>query len=136
MKSYKADSADYQLKISFKNRGKLPTALKQAHLVKIVTEDRIVLEFDTTGSAKGKPGYKVISEEKPAGERTGRSGYFDMERPVQRPQVSKNVPYTQGGFVTTAVFLIRFYYRTELKGKASLYSTRGGVLKDKEFTIK
>ncbi len=36
-KSYKTDSADYQLKVSFRNTGKLPTALKQAHLVKIVT---------------------------------------------------------------------------------------------------
>ena len=67
-KSYKADSADYQLKVSFRNKGKLPTALKQAHLVKIVTEDRVVLELDTTGSAAGKTGYKVITEEKSPGE--------------------------------------------------------------------
>jgi hypothetical protein len=136
VKSYKADSADYQLKISFKNSGKLPTALKQAHLVKIVTEDRIELEFDTTGMVKGKPGYKVISEEKTSGEQQGRSGYFDMEEPPQSPVVSKNVPYTQGGSVTAAVFLIRSYNRTQLKGKVSLYSTRGGVLKDKDFIIK
>ena len=136
VKSYKADSADYQLKISFKNSGKLPTALKQAHLVKIVTEDRIELEFDTTGMVKGKPGYKVILEEKTSGEKQGRSGYFDMEEPPQSPVVSKNVPYTQGGSVTTAVFLIRSYNRTQLKGKVSVYSTRGGVLKDKDFIIK
>ena len=135
VKSYKSDSTDYQLKISFRNKGKLPTALKQAHLVKIVNEDRIVLDFDTAGSVNGKPGYKVISEEKPATSRPGRGGYGDMERPVQRPVVSRNAGYTQGGAVTTAVFLIRFYNRTELKGKASLYSTRGGVLKDKEFNI-
>ena len=43
IKSYKTDSADYQVKISYRNNGKLPTALKQAHLVKIVTDDRVVL---------------------------------------------------------------------------------------------
>jgi hypothetical protein len=48
IKSYKTDSADYQLKVSFKNIGKLPTALKQAHLVKIVTDDRVVINFDST----------------------------------------------------------------------------------------
>jgi hypothetical protein len=39
----------YQLKIGVVNRGRMPTALKQAHLVKIVREDRIELEFDTAG---------------------------------------------------------------------------------------
>ena len=60
MKSYKSDSTDFQLKVSFRNIGKLPTALKQAHLVKIVTDDRVVLDFDTTGTASGKISYKVI----------------------------------------------------------------------------
>jgi hypothetical protein len=34
--------------VSFKNIGKLPTAIKQAHLVKIVTDDRVVINFDST----------------------------------------------------------------------------------------
>ncbi|MBE3084774.1 MAG: hypothetical protein IMZ64_00980 [Bacteroidetes bacterium] len=135
MKSYKADSTDYQVKVSFRNDGKLPTALKQAHLVKIVTDDRVVLDFDTTGTVAGNPGYKVIQEEKPARVRESRGGYNDDERAVQQRAVSKNVPDTQGGSVTTAVFNIRLYKRTELSGKASVFSTRGGVLKDKEFSI-
>lgn len=49
---------------------------------------------------------------------------------------SKNIPYTQGGSETKAVFIVRLINRTELQGKASVFSTRGGVLKEKEFLIK
>jgi hypothetical protein len=136
VRSYKTDSADYQLKVSFRNAGKLPTALKQAHLVKIVTDDRIVLELDTAGSAAGKPGYKVLEDAKPSEARENRGGYGDFERPVQRRPVFKTVQDTDGGAVTTAVFNIRLYGRTELAGKAGVFSTRGGVLKDREFVIR
>ena len=136
IKSYRADSADYRLKVSFRNTGKLPTALKQAHLVKIVTEDRVILEMDTTGSASGKTGYKVLEEVQPRREREMRGGFSGFDRPAQRRPVFKTVPYTEGGSVTTAVFNIRLYKRDELRGKASVLSTRGGVLKDKEFIIR
>ena len=136
IKSYKNDSTDYQLKISIRNTGKLPTALKQASLVKIVTSDRVVLDFDTTGSVNGKPGYKVISDEKPPKIRPERGMFSEREKSAPRPTAFRNIPYTDGGSVTTTLFNIRLYSRLELKGKASLFSTRGGVLKDKDFTIK
>jgi hypothetical protein len=136
IKSYKADSADYQLKISFRNNGKLPTALKQAHLVKIVTSDRVVIDFNTQAASEGKPVYKVIGEAQPGGERGGRGGFGDFERPVQRRSVSRNVADTQGGAVTSAVFTIRIYKAGEVSGKASVYSTRGGILRDREFSVK
>jgi hypothetical protein len=136
VRSYKGDSADYRLKVSFRNTGKLPTALKQAHLVKIVTDDRVTLDLDTAGTSAGKPGYKVLDEATPTAARENRRGYSDFERPLQRRPVFKNVPYTDGGAVTTAVFDIRLYSRTELSGKASVFSTRGGVLKDREFVIR
>jgi hypothetical protein len=136
IKSYKSDSTDYQLKISFRNTGKLPTALKQAHLVKIVTDDKVVLDLDTTGTASGKRDYKVITEEKTSKPRESRGGPGNEERNAKSNVVTKSVPDTQGGSVTTAVFTIRLYSRTELKGKASIYSTRGGVLRDKEFSIR
>lgn len=136
IKSYKADSTDYQIKISFRNTGKLPTALKQAHLVKIVKDDRVVLDFDTTGAASEKPGYKVLQEEKIPKGRETRARNNDDERPVPQRTFSKNVADTPGGSVTTAVINIRLYNRSELTGKASVYSTRGGVLKDKEFSIR
>ena len=135
IKSYKTDSADYQLKLSVRNNGKLPTALKQAYLVKIVRDDRIVLELDTAGSSAGKPYYKLITEEKPVTRRTGRQS-GENERDARREEISRNIPFTDGGSSTEAVFKIRLYNRTELEGKASFYSTRGGVLRNKEFVIK
>jgi hypothetical protein len=136
VKTYKTDSTDFQLKIAVKNTGKLPTALKQAYLVKIVREDRIELQFDTAGMIKGKPGYKVIEETKAIPARTRRGMFGDMERPLQQHIATKNIPFTQGGSATETVFTIRLYNRKELKGKADMFSTRGGVLKDKEFIIK
>ena len=64
VRSYKTDSADYQIKIGVINNGKLPTALRQAQLVKIVREDRIELEFDTTGYDESKPDFRIIEEKK------------------------------------------------------------------------
>ena len=135
-KSYKADSADYQVKVSYKNIGKLPTALSQAHLVKIVREDRVVLEFDTAGMTTGKKVFKVIGEEKQAKRNNRGSPYIDEEIPAGVITASKNMAFTQGGETSAAVFNIRVYKKTELSGKAGVISTRAGVLKDKEFNIK
>lgn len=136
LKSYKTDSSDYQMTVIFRNSGKLPTALKQAQLVKIVKDDRIVLVFDTAGTISGNLLYKVIQEDKPVKAREPRGGYNDDENSVQNNTFSKNVPYTQGVSTTKTVFNIRLYKRPELSGKASVFSTRGGVLKDKEFIIR
>jgi hypothetical protein len=130
IKSYKTDSADYELKVSFKNIGKLPTALKQAHLVKIVTDDRVVVNFDSTNMSGEKPEFKVLNKEKPS-IRVGEEGYT-----IQGNSVSKIVADTQGGAITSAIFNVRIYKGIELTGKANVLSTRGGVLKDKEFSIK
>ena len=135
IKSYKADSTDYQLKVSFKNIGKLPTALKQAHLVKIVMDDRVIINFNSTNASGEKPEFKVLPEEKPSSGR-GREEYIDGEGPIQRRSVSKIVADTQGGAITSAIFNIRIYKGIELTGKATVLSTRGGVLENKEFSIK
>jgi hypothetical protein len=136
LKSYKTDSADFQIKVMYRNKGKLPTALKQAYLVKIVKEDKIVLDFDTVGARKGKPDYKILQESAPARAREGRGGFGEDERALPQRTYSKNVPFTQGESITTAVVNVRLYKRTELGGKASVISTRGGILKNKEFVIK
>lgn len=136
MKSYKADSADYELKVSYKNIGKLPTALKQAHLVKIVTDDRVTIEFTPAPADNKIPVYKVLNLEKKQSQRERISQGFYLENPSAGKPASKALPDTQGGSVTTAVFVVRLYNVTELPGKVSVFSTRGGVLKDKEFIIK
>lgn len=135
-KSYKSDSADYQIRVSYRNRGKLPTALSQAYLVKIVKPDRVVLDLDSTGTSSGEKIFRRLEDEKPV-KRTGRrNSYGDEENAQAVISASKNMPFTQGGAVTTAVFNIRLYKKSELSCKASLFSTRGGVLRDREFIIK
>jgi murein tripeptide amidase MpaA len=136
LKSYKGDSADYQLKVTYKNTGKLPTALKQAALVKIVTSDRVVLEITNPQKSDNKPVYKVLGTATAQEERGGRGMISDPERSSRQREMSKNVPYTQGGATGTAVFEIRIYSGNTVSGKASVFSTRGGVLRDREFTIK
>src|SRR5690606_11035109 len=44
----RGDSATYEITVSWRNTGRLPTALKQAQLVKIVQEDRAQLRFDSS----------------------------------------------------------------------------------------
>ena len=135
VKSYRSDSADYQVRVSFKNTGKLPTALKQADLVKIVTKDRVVLDFATSPEADGKTNYRIIGE---TGNERGRGNRMsgDPRRTRQRTSYSKEVPFTGGGKVTTAVFTIRLFSKEPVTGRASVLSTRGGVLRDKEFTVR
>ena len=56
--------------------------------------------------------------------------------PEIRRVISKDIPFTEGGSTTEAVFTIRLYNRQELKGKATMYSTRGGVLRNMDFVVK
>jgi hypothetical protein len=137
VKSYKADSADYQVKVSFRNTGKLPTALKQAALVKIVNDDKVIFEISTKADSSGKYGYRILNLEKGKSprERLNSGGYF-LENPETGRPVTKVVPYTQGGASASASVTIRIYGNRTVEGKASVLSTRGGVLKDKPFTIK
>ncbi|NSW93658.1 MAG: peptidase, partial [Bacteroidales bacterium] len=135
IKSYKADSADYQITVSFRNKGRFPTALKQAWLVKIVKEDMVTLDFDTAGFPKGKPLFREISEKKKEVKREDADRYRDEEQRTAVFSVTKKVPFTAGGSVTQTVFRLRFFGDREVKGKANVISTRGGVLKDKNFII-
>lgn len=136
IKSYRTDSADYQIKIGIKNKGRLPTALKQAQLVKIVKEDRLELKFDTAGFRKDKPTYKVIENKKSSPTRRNRDNPMEQDLRPQQASAFKAIPFTEGGSVTEAEITIRLFGIDELKGKASMISTRGGILTDKEFVIK
>lgn len=135
-KSYKSDSADYQVKVSYKNSGQLPTALNQAYLVKIVKEDRVVLDFDTTGFSKEEKVFRIIDDPKQTRKSIKRNQFRDEDTSQQLSTVSKNMSFTQGGAVSTAVFNIRCYLKEGLSGKASVISTRGGVLRGKNFIVK
>lgn len=124
LKSYKGDSTDYQVKISYKNIGKLPTALRQADLVKIVRPDQVKLIFPKEQAAR----YKVLDGDfKPEGRR-GRG-----PQPAAPAWIyTKNTGYTGGGAVNTSVLKIRVYGDAPLELKAKVSTTRAGILPERE----
>jgi hypothetical protein len=138
IRSYRTDSADYQVNVRFRNSGMLPTALKQAQLVKIVRDDRVIIKIDSVALVDGKPAYKIINNEDTRRRRDQQfaTGGLYLENPAYGRPVMKFVPATEGGSVTTASYVIRIYKGTVLSGKAEVLSTRGGILKDKEFIIR
>ncbi|MFN8241347.1 MAG: M14 family zinc carboxypeptidase [Bacteroidales bacterium] len=136
IKEYKADSADYEIRVTYSNTGQLPTALKQANLVRIVSEDKVSVSFDRPAKDEGKAAIEVID---PASRRPGRGemgGPGEPQGQRGRLSASKNSGYAQGGEKNTAVFKIRIRGIEEVKGKATVSSTRGGILKEKEFSLK
>ena len=136
VKSYKADSADYQVKVSFRNKGQLPTSLMQARLVKIVKPDRVVIQMDTISGTESVNACRILDEEKRIPGAAGNHYSVAASR-AQSPAgtATRTFPSTDGGAVNTATFIIRTYKGARVSGKASVYSTRGGVLRDKVFSI-
>lgn len=132
VKKHKGDSADYDLTIRFRNTGILPTALSQAHLVKIVKPDEVRLTFDMM---KGeKPQFRVLD---PAPAPRRRENVMMYEEEGGMPEyTSKSAGYTPGGAVGEAIFRIRVFGNAEVKGKARVITTRAGVLPDREFLVK
>lgn len=137
IKSYRADSTDYQVNFTFRNAGRLPTAFRQAQLVKIVREDRFSAVVDPL--PEGEKGYRLIGEQTGG---QGRGGGFAaaaggraQQALTGRRTLGRDVGHTDGGNSTTVSFTIRVYGKTTLKGKASVNTTRAGQLTDQDFMI-
>lgn len=124
LKSYKADSTDYQVKIVYKNIGKLPTALQQADLVKIVRPDQVKITFDKADEGK----FKVLEGDF-APQRAGR------QQPAGKSLVyNADMGYAQGGETKTAVLKVRVYGENPLPYmKAIVSTTRAGILPENEI---
>jgi hypothetical protein len=100
------DTAEYDVTVRWTNRGGLPTALRQARLVKIVREDQIHLEI-TSPRGGSVPAARIAS---PAGrDKIVYSGW------------------TEPGEVKLARFTVRAPAGLPLVITAHLRSTRGGV---------
>ncbi|MFT4033716.1 MAG: M14 family metallopeptidase [Siphonobacter sp.] len=106
---------EYEVKVSWKNTGKLPVALDQAKLVKIVQEDRVQLDIDKA-LLKGYQEAKVIITQPTVTDKTIYTGY------------------TQAGETKEASFKVKLNQQEPIKAKVKLLSTRGGY-KEKEITI-
>jgi Zinc carboxypeptidase len=102
------DSTDYEVTVSWTNAGRLPTALRQAQLVKIVQEDRVRLQFDSTLTRPFEPVVRIVE---PA-----------------RQDKEIGAGWTQPGERKTVSFVVRTYGVPGVRGKVRVLSTRGGMV--------
>jgi len=139
IKSYKSDSTDYSIKITYRNIGKLPTALRQADLVKIVKPDRFDIEF--TGSLatieRGeKPKYTVLDNTLVQPRfRGGGRGFPGAAPAPPSNKYFKEAGYAQGESANTLEFKVRVYGSGSLGVKTTVTTTRAGALKEKEISL-
>jgi hypothetical protein len=91
--------------VTWKNTGGLPTALRQARLVKVVREDRVTIEFSGEDT-----GARVV------GQSSVDAGWLDP------------------GETGTATFQVRVSGSEAVEGTIQVLSTRGGVLTH-SFTV-
>lgn len=105
----------YEVKVTFTNNGKLPTALKQAQLVKIVREDRVQLEFDGELLKGGKEAQVQILT----------PTLFDKTQYMDR---------TMPGETKEVTFEVKLNKIAGAKAKVKILSTRGGYI-EKEIVL-
>ena len=129
LKSYKKDSTDYQITVTYKNLGTLPTALKQADQVKIVRPDQIRFSIDRSAVEGANPKAKILPEEGTP-ERQQRMGARVNN------EVTRNAGYAQGKSSNSKTIIVRVYGEHEINGKASVSTTRAGLLPEKSFVIR
>jgi hypothetical protein len=108
------DLTSYEVQVTWRNVGGLPTALRQAQLVKIVQEDRALLEFDGALTRGDEPRVQIL-------EPSGRGNTFEAGR-------------TEAGATNQATFRVQVRGDAPAGGTARVLSTRGGVL-EAAFTL-
>ena len=128
LKAYKQDSTDYQIKISYRNVGKLPTALRQADLVKIVRQDQVKISLPKSFFEGEKPLAKILPETGTKPQRGGSNR--------NASETTRNAGYAQGGSVNSLTITVRMYGNHEIEGTATVSTTRAGVLPEKTFVIR
>jgi hypothetical protein len=100
------DSTTYSVRVEWTNTGRLPTALRQAQLVKIVREDEVELEFDSTLTRGDAPAVTIVTPS--TRDKTIRAGW------------------TEPGERKSATFEVRVVGVPGVEGTLRLLSTRGG----------
>lgn len=105
----------YEVFVSWTNSGRLPVALDQAKRVKIVQEDRVVLDFEKD-LLKGFDEASVIIKEPTTHDKTIFAGYAEP------------------GQTKSAIFRVKVNKKESVKGKLKLLSTRGGYI-EKEIVF-
>jgi hypothetical protein len=103
------DSTAYRVTVSWRNSGRLPTALRQAQLVKIVQEDRVRLDFDSTLVGREAPVVRIVE-------------------PSRRDKVI-GAGWTEPGERKSVNFVLHTYGVPGVRGDVEVLSTRGGLVK-------
>ena len=106
---------EYEIHVSWTNIGELPVALEQAKRVKIVQEDRVVLDI----------------------KRELLSGYEDAEVIISSPSTTDKTiyaGYTDAGETKTATFRVKLKEKKAVEAIVKVLSTRGGYL-EKKITL-
>lgn len=101
-----ADSTTYRVTVRWTNSGRLPTALRQAQLVKIVQQDRVRLEFDSTLTRRRSPTVRIVT-------------------PATREKTI-SAGWTEPGERKSVTFEVRTYGVPGVRGTVHVMSTRGG----------
>jgi hypothetical protein len=102
------DSTTYEVTVSWTNSGRLPTALRQAQLVKIVQEDRVRLRFDSSLTRGKDPTVRIV-------------------RPGRRDKVIR-AGWTEPAEHKSVTFEVRTYGTPGVAGTVHVLSTRGGLV--------
>jgi hypothetical protein len=110
--SAEGDSATYEVQVRWRNAGELPTALRQAQLVKIVRQDEARLEFDGALLRGESPRVRMVEPRGPAID----SGW------------------TEPGETKTAAYRVTVRGDGPVTATVRLLSTRGGVV-EREISI-
>ncbi len=134
LKNYKQDSTDYQVKVSYRNAGKLPTALRQADLVKIVRPDQVRISFSRVAFQGDNPLARILPETNARTQERQRGGGGAGGRNTN--EITRNAGYTPGGSVNSQTVTVRVYGQHEIQGTATVTTTRAGILPSKSFIIK
>ena len=113
--SVKSVKGEYEIKVKWTNTGKLPVALQQAKLVKIVQEDRMSLDIDKELTKGGKAA-KVVIVSPDTQNKTISAGYTGVR---EKKEVT---------------FRVKLNQKEPVKMKVKLVSTRGGV-QEREITV-
>ena len=128
----KSKDGEVSLEIELENMGFLPTALKQAQLVKIVRPDRLELEFPAgmlPRRAEGRGRFRGMYRGRPESQQPEQTGKPKIE--IIAPE--KNQPYAEIGRIpgnskVKVIFKLRLNDIESTKCTIRYSSTRGGVL--------
>jgi hypothetical protein len=126
------DSVTWEITVGWKNTGRLPTALRQAQLVKVVREDAVTLTLPADATSGERPRARIIADG-PArarrGEGTAVGGGGGVAGGAARSRTVA-AGWTEPGQARSVKFRVQTIGGQEpLRGELRLDSTRGGVLR-------